>query len=104
MKYRKKLIVIEAWQWLFNDHQEKPPSWVDDALWKWPDIGGISFEPDSTSGPRIRIATLDAVAVALPGDWIIKGIKGELYPCKADIFDATYEVVNENDSQVNKYK
>lgn len=99
MRYRKKPVVIEAWQWLFSHGEPKsleeetppPPTWVTDALWLWPQIGGIYFEPDHPDGPRISIATLDAVAVASPGDWIIKGTAGELYPCKPDIFEATYE-------------
>lgn len=37
------------------------------------------------------IQTLEGVMRAYPGDWIIRGVKGELYPCKPDIFDATYE-------------
>ena len=39
----------------------------------------------------IKIPTLEGVMVAVPGDWIIKGVKGEFYPCKPDIFKATYE-------------
>ena len=41
----------------------------------------------------IAIPTLEGMMVARPGDWIIRGVKGELYPCKADIFEATYEAV-----------
>jgi hypothetical protein len=39
----------------------------------------------------IYIPTLEGVVVASPGDWIIRGVKGEFYPCKPDIFEATYE-------------
>lgn len=41
----------------------------------------------------IGISTLEGVMIASPGDWIIKGIKGEFYPCKPDIFEQTYEEV-----------
>ena len=92
-KYRKLPVVIEAWRWLFNDKQEAIPSWVSNAMIKWPDVGGIAFEPSHPNGPRMCIATPDAIAVALPGDWIIKGTEGELYPCKPGIFEATYEKV-----------
>jgi hypothetical protein len=44
-------------------------------------------------GPVIRISTFEGEMTAQPGDWIIKGVKGELYPCKPDIFAATYEPV-----------
>ena len=47
--------------------------------------------PLSVDGDQICIATLEGVMKANPGDWIIKGVKGEFYPCKPDIFDATYE-------------
>lgn len=42
---------------------------------------------------RLRIKTLEGTMTADPGDWIIKGVKGEVYPCKPDIFAATYEAV-----------
>lgn len=89
--YRKKPVEVDAWRWLFTTEQEPDPSWVTDAMFTWPEIGGIAFEPEHVDGPRICIATLDAVAIALPGDWIIRGVAGELYPCKPEIFDETYE-------------
>lgn len=77
MKYRKKPIVIEAWQ---NSDENELPAWVDSA-----DVGR---EP----GGVILINTLEGVMKAMPGDYIIKGVQGEVYPCKPDIFEATYEV------------
>lgn len=44
---------------------------------------------------RTEIVTLEGTMVASPGDWIITGVKGERYPCKPDIFAATYEAVEE---------
>lgn len=95
MKYRKRPVVIEAWHWLFSPEQEDAPTWINDAQGIWPAIGGIAFEPDHVHGPRICIASLEGVMVASPGDWIIQGVKGELYPCKPDIFAATYETVED---------
>jgi len=46
---------------------------------------------------QVNILTLDSVAVASIGDWIVKGTRGEFYPCKPDIFWATYEPVEEGD-------
>ena len=77
-KYRKKPVVIEAWQ---NSDENEIPVWVDNA-----DVGR---EP----GGVILINTLEGVMKAMPGDYIIKGVQGEVYPCKPDIFEATYEVV-----------
>lgn len=44
---------------------------------------------------RIEISTLEGTMVAEPGDWIITGVKGEKYPCKPDIFEMTYEKVDQ---------
>ena len=89
-KFKKKPVVIEAYQW----------------------VGGLRtcpFEPDNedVTGPehvgcdRCRfklsshriIDTLEGRMKACPGDFIIKGVKGELYPCKPEIFNQTYEEV-----------
>ena len=76
MKYRKKPIVIEATQWFkHGDH----PMVESNSL-------------DSKSG---WVATLEGGHIVSPGDFIITGIKGEHYPCKPDIFEATYEKVEE---------
>lgn len=93
-KFRKKPVVIEAWRWLFNDNQEETPTWMTDALHVWPEPGGASFEPHLD---RIQIVTLEGIMTAVPGDWIIQGIQGELYPCKPDIFEATYEKVEDDE-------
>ena len=93
MKYRKKPIVVEAWQWKRNPILSELPLWMNRALLNWPNEGSIEFEPDHPDGPRMQISTLEGVHTARPGDWIIQGIKGEIYPCKPGIFDATYEPV-----------
>ena len=86
-KFRKKPVVIEAIRWdgqtmdVFN-------VWLDP-----PDGGGgLPFTAPSPASSRcLEIATLEGVMIAKEGDWIIKGVKGEFYPCKPDIFGATYE-------------
>lgn len=82
-KYRKKPVVIEAFQWLVD----KVPEW-------WVEKSG-SFEINLNNG-CVYIPTLEGTMTANKGDWIIKGIKGELYPCKPDIFDSTYEPVEQS--------
>jgi len=94
MKYRKKPIVIEAWQWLFSPAQQVAPAWMDDAVMD----GTASFWPDGYGEhphPQILIKTLEGVMIAIPGDYIIRGIKGELYPVKEEIFRDTYEAVDD---------
>lgn len=84
-KFRKKPVVIEAVQWFkTGDHpavEMKEP----------PYMSGI----DSTE-PIPWIKTLEGGHIITPGDWIITGIKGENYPCKQDIFEATYDPVVED--------
>ena len=83
-KYRKKPVVIEAVQWMPESKPEHCPGWLANLLGEYPE----AFNPaDGT----LKIRTLEGEMTARPGDWIIKGIKDEVYPCKADIFAATYE-------------
>lgn len=55
--------------------------------------GERAYEGCEFVGPHISIETLEGTHAAAPGDWIIKGVAGEFYPCKPDIFDETYERV-----------
>ncbi len=110
MKYRKKPIVVEATQWFKNgDHPQ------DDVLRPFQDTGKVPTEP--REGAVVRyfrhpgvsgkltcdhcargmlhhgwIDTLEGGHIVCPGDWIITGVKNEKYPCKPDIFAATYEL------------
>lgn len=84
MKYRKKPVVIEAVQYLNNSERD---NWEEIHNF----VGGVRRGNDSR--PFIEIETLEGVMRAYPNDWIIKGVKGEFYPCKPDIFEATYERV-----------
>ena len=79
-KYRKKPIVIEAFQW-----PAVTPGWFLDAR-----KAGLAT-PDTEGGCAIK--TLEGIMRADIGDWIIRGVKGEIYPCKPDIFAATYDPV-----------
>ena len=80
MKYRKKPIVIEAFRWM-NDSR---PEWYKKV--------STDFFIDEVTG-SVFIPTLEGVHEAKRGDYIIQDIKGELYPCKPDIFELTYEKV-----------
>lgn len=78
MKFRKKPVVIEAVQW--NGNVEDFKAFGDVPL-------PISLNPL----PALTISTLEGEMRANPGDWIIRGVHGEFYPCKPDIFEMTYE-------------
>ncbi len=99
-KFRKKPVVIEAFQ-MTREHRasnEHWPNWLH-AAWNEPhDILGALFckdYPNSDGTDNLCILTLEGVHLVDWGDWIIQGVKGELYPCKPDIFALTYEPVDD---------
>lgn len=89
-KYRKKPVVIEAFRWTGDATQTEDPEWICDAIKK--EI--VWFNNFGTPEVNMEIATLEGNHIANRGDYIIKGVKGELYPCKPDIFEMTYEKVD----------
>jgi len=83
-KFRKKPVVIEAYR---NAPQPGfAPEWVQSAL-----ESGIMRRDELSREISFLITTPEGIMRVEPGDWIIRGVKGELYPCKPDIFEATYE-------------
>ena len=80
-KYIKKPVVIDAIQWTGKNHKD-----VLDFT-----EGTSSYKPFDVK--YFIIPTLEGGMIAFVGDWIIKGVKGEFYPCKPDIFEMTYEKV-----------
>ena len=89
MKYIKKPVVIEAFKWTGDINQEEDPLWAIQAI----KIGAIWFENKGTKECFMVIRTLEGNMKANKGDYIIKGVKHEIYPCKPDIFEMTYELV-----------
>lgn len=102
--YRKKPVVIEAFKWTRDTELEDSPTWIIDAI----NNGDIrTYEISGLIGaPKIymEIDTLEGTHIANVGDYIIKGIKGELYPCKPDIFEATYEVAENNENKTLSFE
>ena len=92
--YRKKPVVIEAHQLILGNGEYL--SCCSDTkcaveICEW--IGGESYVEFDKNTVRIGIPTLEGSMIASEGDWIIKGVNGEFYPCKPDIFEKTYELV-----------
>lgn len=87
-RYRKKPVVIEAVLHL-GDHGDVAAA-EDIARWCGGEVG---WGPKAD--PGILIKTREGTMRADPGDWIIRGVQGEFYPCKPDIFEATYEAVGD---------
>ena len=119
MKFRKKLVVIEATQWFKNgDHPldyskthdgfaagelvtfgpeyRKQMKWEADIVryYRTPDCDGqtVCKHCGDIMHNHGWIDTLEGGHIVCPGDWIITGVKGEHYPCKPDIFEMTYEL------------
>ena len=80
-RWRKKQVVIEAWQYMPAGQREKLPPWIDPG---W-------FHEEHRDTPHMLIPTSGGPLRAELTDWIIRGVKGEVYPCKADVFAASYE-------------
>lgn len=89
MKYRKKPVIIDAFQFdgdfMNKDRTYYIPDWAVDMVHK----GYIKYK--SYTKGELEIKTLEGVMVANIGDYIIKGVDGEIYPCKPHIFEKTYE-------------
>jgi len=109
-KYRKKPVVVKASQWFKNgDHPEDDCEIFLEAhgrpfqgegqvvrYFRRPDVAGMTTKCTVCSTlMHIHgwIDTLEGGHIVCPGDWIITGIAGELYPCKPDIFEATYDEI-----------
>ena len=85
MKYRKKPVVIEAVR--YDDTEESIVEIINLTT------QGMDARTITSTSSGLRIRTLEGMMNASVGDYIIKGVKGELYPCKPDIFEQTYEKV-----------
>tara|TARA_Y100000310_G_C20401745_1_gene677739 strand:+ start:282 stop:650 length:369 start_codon:yes stop_codon:yes gene_type:complete len=85
-KYRKKPIIVEAQQW---DGTAERGITIE----SWAMDGSIECHTSFDQPPSLFCKTLEGNMYASPGDFIIRGIQGEFYPCKPDIFAATYEEV-----------
>lgn len=80
LKYRKKPVIVEAIQWNGENIVE---------------ISKFIMESGFYKDGHFFIKTLEGEMIARKGDYIIKGAKGEIYPCKPDIFEMTYELIKE---------
>jgi len=86
VKYRKKPVVIEAEQW-----EGSKESW--DRIMA---MGNVPWKPGDMGSKTFTITTLEGDHLVGDGDYVIRGVKGEFYPCKPDIFEMTYEKEDSN--------
>jgi hypothetical protein len=87
VKFQKRPVVVEAEQY------NGPESFHIDDFNTPPMPSGVQLYTDDDNRVRPMILTLEGKMRVSPGDWIITGVRGEKYPCKPDIFEATYERV-----------
>jgi hypothetical protein len=90
-KYRKKPVVIEAFQYGIDDR----PDWFDDKVTSNEITTFVGRDIRDSSQYYCEIKTLEGIMTGSCKDFIIKGVHGEIYPCKPDIFELTYEIVKE---------
>ncbi len=101
MKYRKKPVVVEATQWFKNgDHPEDGPSDQEGKVVRYFRHPGVPGDSECSQclakmNDHGWIDTLEGGHIVCPNDYIITGVQGEHYPCKPDIFLATYAFVEE---------
>ena len=95
-KFRKRPVVIEAFQMTEarrNDNSEWP-DWLNQAWQMEPGEGSLFIDAGDPARQRLVVSTPEGVYRVIWNDWIIRDIKGGIYTCKPDIFEATYEPVD----------
>jgi hypothetical protein len=96
-RFRKRPLEVEAVRFVEVTPEaviswgDVVPAWLQDGLDKSPLQDGAVFVLDYGSECRVLVRTLEGPLQVTPGDWVIKGTAGELYPCKPEIFAAIYE-------------
>lgn len=99
IKYRKKPVEIEAFRFYVDDM----PNWFyEKVITNEVILKNCNYKEYSIEEAFCEINTLEGIMRANGGDYIIKGINGEIYPCKADIFEKTYEKVESDEKIYNK--
>ena len=86
--WRRKPVVVEAWQFMPAGQSDELPPWID-PHWFYPERAGKPGELGGT--PYMLIPTPGGTLRDELTDWIIRSVKGDVYPCRADVFAATYE-------------
>lgn len=86
MRYRKKPVVVDAFRWTGGPDQIEDPTWIVEAIRD----GEVWYKEG-----KPFMWTPEGIVAANPGDYIIRGAAGEIYPCKPDIFEQTYQEVKQ---------
>ena len=89
--YRKRPVVVEAFRWTGGPDQTEDPVWIVDAIKAQKAIVVPGEDPEF----HLWDADMKRWVIALPGWWIIKGVKNEIYPCEPSVFEASYVEVTD---------
>lgn len=90
--YRHKPTVVDAFKWTGDEHQTEDPVWIVEAIRE----GRVTFLSTGSGLPiYMEIATPEGRMLAKEGDWIVRGIEGEIYPVMPSVFNASYEPIEE---------
>ena len=93
-RWRKKRIIVDAWQFLPVGQREEPPAWIE-SQWFYEDSDTSGKAARRQRGtPHMLIPTPAGPLRADLTDWVIRGVKGDIYPCNAVVFAASYEPVH----------
>lgn len=98
MRFRKLPVEIDAIQFTGLDDYLHIVQWMKDSGDTYALANEVRYQT-----PLMLIQTLEGTMAANPGDWIIRGVQGEFYPCKPDVFAATYEPVEEEPCIIRPY-
>lgn len=96
-KFRKKPVTIEAMQWKEEVHDLDIIEWIEGNggfAYRDPDLAGLT-SPSGEDWGSFQVSTLEGDMDIAPLAWIIRGVQGEFYPCRDDIFAVTYEAVSD---------
>lgn len=94
MKFRKKPVVIDA---VRIEKGMEIPEWLKDAI-ECGEVALYGTKRNLRDQPHAQVVTLEGTMRGDAGDWIIRGVAGEFYPCRNDIFEATYDAVEDDDA------
>ena len=99
MHYRKRPVTIEAQQWTSAEQANHIIDWIEsfgeeyEGTVQWDEETGGPLNADGEDWGLFTIDTLEGTMTVAPGDFVIRGVAGEVYPCKPDVFEQTYEKV-----------
>lgn len=85
MRFVKKPIVVEAFRWAGGEDMTDLPEWFRDGM-----AGGVVAFCTMFGVRNISFEVSGGTVYAAPGDWVIRGVEGEIYPCQPSVFEATY--------------